>query len=478
MSRTPGFRFRTLRPILALGLGALYPLTGRADAVELSVPELVDRLRHITPWPKRPEYPAEAWQYLIETARLFQTLPPGKVTAVLHEYEKEWIPAQRWEAIIRPIRTGMLENWDHGPTSYEQIDAAYRRYCALRMPGVKGQPLSSPVAGQGFASTAEASKAFLLLRAMFELPSTGDPDADPVGDRQFTTSPRFYGHGGNLSWPVVWTPESPRLVAPLFLFRGAPYKAVAEYVQFLGGYPFRKLDAKADENPGRTAPRVPKAKIDALMAIVGRIGINRDGADRWGALNHYDSPDIAPKLQEFLDQGGIPVDVQDETGETALYYSLATGRIGCARLLLERGADPKIEDFRGRSAIFAATGRETTINVLPATGVDFDVADYSGKTPLMQAAQSRNLPVVKLLLARGCDPNRQDELGRTALMFAADDLGEYQLEMVPGIIEALLAAGAKPGLTTIFGETIFTVMEKADRPVKTVLRKALMNVKP
>jgi ankyrin repeat protein len=40
------------------------------------------------------------------------------------------------------------------------------------------------------------------------------------------------------------------------------------------------------------------------------------------------------------------VDAGDEYNETALYFVLANGHLGVARLLLDHGADPNIQDSR------------------------------------------------------------------------------------------------------------------------------------
>ena len=56
-----------------------------------------------------------------------------------------------------------------------------------------------------------------------------------------------------------------------------------------------------------------------------------------------------------------------------------------------------------------------------------------GQTPLMMAAQSASLNLVKLLLKHGADPTRKDSTGRTALDYANNWLREIKKDRLKDV---------------------------------------------
>jgi len=53
---------------------------------------------------------------------------------------------------------------------------------------------------------------------------------------------------------------------------------------------------------------------------------------------------------EFLINSGADIDAQDNAGETALFKAASFNSKNMVRLLIDRGADPGIEAFGGRTA--------------------------------------------------------------------------------------------------------------------------------
>jgi len=87
------------------------------------------------------------------------------------------------------------------------------------------------------------------------------------------------------------------------------------------------------------------------------------------------------------------------------------------------------------------------VDLLLKAGANASQQEPSGETLLMRACETGVLPVVQLLLKHGAPVDvREARFGQTALMFAAR-AGHAD------IVAALLAAGAKPNVATLVGNT-------------------------
>jgi ankyrin repeat protein len=152
---------------------------------------------------------------------------------------------------------------------------------------------------------------------------------------------------------------------------------------------------------------------------------------------------------------GADVNLTDPDGTTALVLAIINAHYELAALLLDRGADPEIADASGMTALYAAvdmhtltwmqgrpapkiTGRLSGLDLirhLLERGANPNAALTSplllrhhalgdpvlgaGATPLMRAAKTGDLAVMRLLLEHGADPARVQKNGTTMLMVAA-----------------------------------------------------------
>ncbi|KAK6858193.1 hypothetical protein PG995_005892 [Apiospora arundinis] len=111
----------------------------------------------------------------------------------------------------------------------------------------------------------------------------------------------------------------------------------------------------------------------------------------------------------FKDMLAIPtsvINMKDKSGRTPLWYAVANGHLGIARLLLRKGAK-----FDGRDPINGAQHKSGSGHL--------DLRDQDGLTPLMKAARDGDTIVLKLLLDGGANVNASDKRGRTALSWAS-----------------------------------------------------------
>ncbi|MBB3172318.1 hypothetical protein FHR90_000124 [Endobacter medicaginis] len=119
---------------------------------------------------------------------------------------------------------------------------------------------------------------------------------------------------------------------------------------------------------------------------------------------------------DALLRAGVDIEVLDSRGFSPLIIASYNDQPGATRLLLDRGACPD------------------------------GPAEFAGNTALMGVAFKGYLPIAELLIARGADVNHRNGAGQTALMTAAmfgrDD-----------IIELFLAHGGDPSIADHAGNT-------------------------
>lgn len=136
--------------------------------------------------------------------------------------------------------------------------------------------------------------------------------------------------------------------------------------------------------------------------------------------------------------GSADVNTTDAQGATALMHAALYASPACLKLLLERGADPNRSNRAGATALIWASADTEKIRLLLARHANANARARSGGTALMAAsAVHGNLPAVKLLLDAGADVKARDQAGRGAV-WAAAEAGDA------GIVTELLARGGDP----------------------------------
>jgi ankyrin repeat protein len=161
-----------------------------------------------------------------------------------------------------------------------------------------------------------------------------------------------------------------------------------------------------------------------------------------------------PGVRALVDVGA-DLNIPDRDGTTPLLMAIVNRHNDVAKLLLERGADVKPADVAGMTALYAAvdlrqlgslinrptpkpTGEIDNLEIvsmlldrganpnvrlrlpiLPRFHNGGDAQLAEGATPLMRAARGRDIPVMRLLFAKGADPNLATKNYLTPLMFAS-----------------------------------------------------------
>ena len=145
----------------------------------------------------------------------------------------------------------------------------------------------------------------------------------------------------------------------------------------------------------------------------------------------------SPAAIKVLLDGGASVNAQDEQQLSALRYAAANARTEIVQLLLERGADPQMGDWGGKTPLIAVAwgcpfslggrfynpspiDRERTAALLLDAGANHSKQELSGATAIHYAAQNGYLELLKLLHCKGnCDLGTK-WMGKSALDLAIE----------------------------------------------------------
>jgi ankyrin repeat protein len=152
----------------------------------------------------------------------------------------------------------------------------------------------------------------------------------------------------------------------------------------------------------------------------------------------------------------------DFTGQTPFLTAALAGDVTVMKLLLQHGADPRIDTFHGTSALMAAAGVNWVVaqtwtegpqQLLEAVklcyelGLDVNQANSMGVTALHGAANRGSEDIIRFLVDKGANLSAQDNEHRSALDWAKGVfLATHPPEPKPGsisLITALLKAQGK-----------------------------------
>lgn len=167
------------------------------------------------------------------------------------------------------------------------------------------------------------------------------------------------------------------------------------------------LDVNRPDSQGRRALyRACGNTIEMVQTLLER-GADPSLANGDGSHPlHYCASLKRSRLLEVLLAAGAPVNrVEESSQRSALYVACDQGRLACAKLLLDHGANPNL--------------------------------GCASQTPLMAACRYGSLALVELLLARGAETNRIDAQGHSA----KDMASRFLPDLLSKATETLLSRG-------------------------------------
>ena len=118
------------------------------------------------------------------------------------------------------------------------------------------------------------------------------------------------------------------------------------------------------------------------------------------------------------------IDTKDGEGNTGLIIAINRSDERWTAFLLNKGADPNLGGKGGDTPLIAASrvGFESAVEWLIGLGAKVDGSNRMGETPLIIAVQQRNIPVVRVLLNQGANPDKTDgAAGYSARDYASRD---------------------------------------------------------
>jgi uncharacterized protein len=152
----------------------------------------------------------------------------------------------------------------------------------------------------------------------------------------------------------------------------------------------------------------------------------------------------------------------DFTGQTPFLTAALAGDVTVMKLLLEHGANPRIDTFEGTSALMAAAGvnwvvAQTStegpeqlleaVKLCHSLGMNVNQANSMGITALHGAANRGSDDIIRFLVDKGADLTAKDKEGRTPLVWAKGVfLATHPAEQKPSsiaLITSLLQAQGK-----------------------------------
>jgi ankyrin repeat protein len=92
------------------------------------------------------------------------------------------------------------------------------------------------------------------------------------------------------------------------------------------------------------------------------------------------------------------------------------------RLVIDCGIDPNIQDDEGWTPLHNAASNDylNVVKLLLEHGADPNIQDNDGETPLHSAVKGCHVDVVRVLLDHGADLTIRDKKGRTPLDYGSD----------------------------------------------------------
>jgi ankyrin repeat protein len=119
------------------------------------------------------------------------------------------------------------------------------------------------------------------------------------------------------------------------------------------------------------------------------------------------------------DGGEINLRVKNAEGDSLLMFAVKKGYVKAVRVLARVGVDVNVGDSEGRTPLFMAK-EGGMVRALVAAGGNLEITDRNGDTALLFTVEEGNVGAVEALVREGAKGNIKNKKGNTPLVLAAN----------------------------------------------------------
>ena len=158
--------------------------------------------------------------------------------------------------------------------------------------------------------------------------------------------------------------------------------------------------------------RVLAALLLCTSAVRAQVGGLPPGDALYAAIRANDLAGLASLLAAGEDVNAA----EPRGGMTPLMHAAVSGSPEAMKMLLDKGASPNTSNTAGVTALMMSVTDIDKVNLLLAKGADVNAVTKRGRSALLLAAMSDgSAPIVRLLIAKGANPNVVDAFKVNAL---------------------------------------------------------------